>query len=380
MTGKAEKISLGDRFPELIKEWDLEKNDGLTAFDFTYGSGKKAWWKCDSGHNFRLSINDRTRRKGCPYCLGRKTTLETCLATKFPEISKQWHPTKNGVLKPTDFRPGSKKRIWWVCSAGHEWNSTIVTRSNGSRCPYCIGNRVSPDRSLGQKFPDIAKQWNYAKNGSITPFDVTFGSGQKVWWICEFGHEWRAKISARTSKTGCPYCSGKLGTKERSLAVRFPYLVKEWNSERNGGLSPFEVSAGCHKKYWWKCAYGHEWKSRPNDRVPEKMCPYCSGKRACKENNVGILFPDLAKEWHKSKNGSSTPFQLTSGSGKKVWWVCENGHEWQAKIVNRVKGAGCPTCYKIKRKSNANSLPHFLEVVQKRYIEADVNKVHDLSR
>ncbi|MCD8196887.1 MAG: zinc-ribbon domain-containing protein, partial [Lachnospiraceae bacterium] len=29
---------------------------------------------------------------------------------------------------------------------------------------------------------------------------------------------------------------------------------------------------------------------------------------------------------------------------KKVWWKCENGHEWRATIASRSNGCGCPVC------------------------------------
>lgn len=35
-----------------------------------------------------------------------------------------------------------------------------------------------------------------------------------------------------------------------------------------------------------------------------------------------------------------------SNSGTKVWWRCNQGHEWQATIANRNYGTGCPECYK----------------------------------
>jgi hypothetical protein len=43
-----------------------------------------------------------------------------------------------------------------------------------------------------------------------------------------------------------------------------------------------------------------------------------------------------------------TPFDVVAGSNKKVWWQClENpGHEWQATVINRTKGRGCPYCNK----------------------------------
>ena len=53
---------------------------------------------------------------------------------------------------------------------------------------------------------------------------------------------------------------------------------------------------------------------------------------------------ELMKEWNQEKNISYNPADLTSGSSKKVWWKCKNGHEWEAVIHTRVKGVGCPYC------------------------------------
>jgi len=52
--------------------------------------------------------------------------------------------------------------------------------------------------------------------------------------------------------------------------------------------------------------------------------------------------PKLASEWHPVKNGELTPFNVTTGSSRKVWWQCPTGHEWQAGVQDRVKGNGCP--------------------------------------
>ena len=60
-----------------------------------------------------------------------------------PELAKQWHPTKNGDLKPTDVTPGSVKKVWWLCprNPNHDWPATVASRSNGTGCPYCSGKR-----------------------------------------------------------------------------------------------------------------------------------------------------------------------------------------------------------------------------------------------
>ena len=57
-------------------------------------------------------------------------------------------------------------------------------------------------------------------------------------------------------------------------------------------------------------------------------------------------FPNIAKEWNYEKNHGLLPENFVSGSGKKVWWKCKNGHEWEAEIRRRVQGKGCPYCDK----------------------------------
>ncbi len=65
--------------------------------------------------------------------------------------------------------------------------------------------------------------------------------------------------------------------------------------------------------------------------------------------------PDLAKEWNYEKNQEITPEDVMPNSGKKVWWKCNKGHEWQQKIYHRNNGVNCPIC-----KSERNtSLPEF---------------------
>ena len=54
--------------------------------------------------------------------------------------------------------------------------------------------------------------------------------------------------------------------------------------------------------------------------------------------------------WNYQKNNNINIETITLGSNKKVWWKCDKGHEWEAKIVNRTKGAGCQICYYNRKK------------------------------
>lgn len=53
--------------------------------------------------------------------------------------------------------------------------------------------------------------------------------------------------------------------------------------------------------------------------------------------------PDLVQQW--SPENELTPSDVSCGSHKKVLWVCDQGHTWEAIVKNRVlAGSGCPYC------------------------------------
>ena len=82
--------------------------------------------------------------------------------------------------------------------------------------------------------------------------------------------------------------------KRKSLAVEFPEVAKEWDYEKNNGLTPEEVSSGSNKKIWWKCEKGHTWQANIYSRTGLGCrCPYCAGKQPVKgENDFLTLFDD----------------------------------------------------------------------------------------
>ena len=137
---------------------------------------------------------------------------ENSVGVKFPEIAKEWHPTKNGNLTTENVEYGSGKKAWWICDKGHEYEMIVKNRtSHGQGCPICSNRRVLTGfNDLASQYPELAKEWNYEKNGDLTPLDVFFGSGKKVWWVCkDCGHEWESTIVNRTRGRGCPECAKK---------------------------------------------------------------------------------------------------------------------------------------------------------------------------
>ena len=392
--------------PELIQEWHPTKNHPLSPSDVTCGSHKKIWWLCKNGHEYQTEVKSRVNGTGCIYCAGLKLYSENCLATVNPELAKEWHPTKNEKLTPSGITIHNSKKVWWLCKNGHSYSASPANRHNDNGCPYCSGHKVCEDNCLENINPKLLEEWNYKKNIDISPKNITSHSGKKVWWKCKIcGYEYIKSVAEKStyndycfnceslllknpdiidewhptkngtltpsdvnanSKTKvwwkCRYCGYEfLNTVHRhsnhrvckncmSLLYKNPKLAKEWHPTKNGSLTPDKISANNNKKVWWICKNGHEFKSNIHYRNNGVGCPYCANQKVCIDNCLATKSPHLIKEWHPTKNGNLTPFDVISGSNKKAWWLCKNKHESYSSISARNNGCGCPYCNKIELK------------------------------
>jgi hypothetical protein len=202
------------------------------------------------------------------------------LQSEFPELAKQWHQDKNAPLTADAVTPHSGIKAWWLCPYGHEWQAVINSRARGGHgCPYCAGQRPTPDRNFAIRFPHLVKEWDFEKNNNARPEDCSPRAQINVWWRCEKGHSWQATICNRTRKwkSSCPFClNRKLGT-DNSLAQLRPDIAKEWHPNKNAPLTPSDVVAGGTKNKWWLCKHGHEYQASIGRRVfAETGCSKCA--------------------------------------------------------------------------------------------------------
>ena len=251
------------------------------------------------------------------------------LTVTHPELAAQAHG-----WDPSTRTAGSDKKLSWQCAAGHVWEATVGNRVAGTGCPYCSGRKVLKGlNDLATTHPELAAQ---VIEGD--PTKVSAGSHRKLRWLCDEGHEWQGSISDRAKPGGtrCPICSGqRVHSGFNDLATTHPELAaqaRDWD--------PTTVNAGSNKKRWWRCKQGHEWEATPNTRSRGRGCPYCSGNRVLAGfNDLATTHPELAAQalgWE--------PTRVSAGSNVKARWQCEEGHEWQAAVKNRIRGRGCPVC------------------------------------
>lgn len=321
----------------LIQEWHPTKNGSVSVKEVTAGSNKKRWWICSQGHEWEARVFHRVQGQGCPICY-RSNPVQRSY-TLSDNLCKEWHPTKNGTLKPSDVGGKSSRKVWWLGECGHEWSAAVVSRTDGSGCPYCAGFYR---KSLKEAHPEIAKEWHPTRNGSLLPSDVSAGSAQRVWWRCTQGHEWESRVCDAVYHRECPRCSGS--GKKVTLGVLsdvYPDIAAEWHPEKNKTLTPDRVAAKSNKQVWWLCENGHEWKTSVDSRANGTGCPLCSrGGKSLSECSLSLV-----SEVHPDKNGTLNPRDISSGSHRKIWWLCSCGCDWQAPVSTRVRGWGsCPRC------------------------------------
>lgn len=336
--------TLADLHPDLAAQWHPIRNPALTPDQVTLGTTRIVWWLCDSEHEWQASIASRVAGRGCPYCSGHRPSPGHNLARSNPQLAAQWHPDRNAPLTPAQVTPGSNRKVWWLCAAGHEWEAAVADRQAGRGCPFCSGRKAGQGITLAEVEPALAEQWHPNLNGVLTPGLVTAHSNRLVWWQCTRGHDWQAVVSNRTNGNGCPYCAGQRAVQGNTLTDVTPELAAEWHPRRNDALRPDQVKATATRTVWWLCKRGHEWQAPIRSRTNGSACPYCTGRRATAEHNLAVLWPDVAAQWHPSKNENLTAEQVTPGSDRKVWWRCPAGHVWQAGIDSRVRATGCPYC------------------------------------
>ena len=501
------KNDLESQCPEVLCEWDYEKNGDLKPSQFLKNSAYKIWWKCIyCGKHYQRGINSKVKSKpGCPDCAktraGEIRSLpivgKNDLKTLYPELILEWDYDKNDN-PPESYLANSNKKVFWKCKYGHVWEASISNRVKGRKCPECnkeyhvsfpekaiffyikeyfsdakenflIENsngkeldiyipslkigieydglfwhknkkrdlekdkicydnsikliRVREDglpvlsstsiifsvtskkdniaslekcivnilkylkcsnvvvdiqrdndkilelmnlsrkkNSLLDLMPEIVNMWDFEKNGDLTPDKFSKGSEKYIWVICtNCGKSYRSKVYNIYKKktTRCIKCSKlELIKGVNDFKTVYPELAKEYDYKKNG-VKFEDINLGEKRnKFWWKCSKcGYEWKTSIESRIHAKYCPMCAAaigiktriiNKIKKEGSLATNYPELAKEWHPTKNVDIIPEEMTCKNKREVWWKCSKcGYEWKSTISLRTRGYGkCKKCKK----------------------------------
>ena len=278
----------------------------------------------------------------------RVSVAEAC-----PNLTKEWYFKLNKDLTPSDVTPGMHRKVWWKCinNPEHIWEANISNRArknNPRGCPYCSNSKLTEQNCLANVNPVLSKEWCYELNGELTPKEVQAGGKRSVWWEChKCSFKWKAQLYERNrGHYECARC--------KSLGMKYPEILIDWDYDKNHDLDPFIVSYKSHKKVWWKCSKcGYTWNSFVYERsYGHKTCIGC--------HSIAVTHPEVAKDWDIELNGSLTPRDVTAGSNKVVWWKCSrNPKHITHMIVEARCESGCSICSK-GRNTSVNEVAFLL--------------------
>lgn len=348
------------RHPEQAAEWHPTKNGEKRPEEFTEFSNAKVWWLCKTcGREWQNTINNRAKGEGCSVCkkraAGQKLIARAAengndFSSQFPDIARQWHPTKNGNRLPQHFAARSNKKAWWQCPVcGHDWQTTITQRANGQGCPKCArAYRTSrPEQAVffyvRTVFPDAVTSWEPEWLAG-SPVDIFI---PQLEMAIEYDGGFYHDEDQKPRDTA----------KAQQLRAHHIQLVRL----REEGAVPIED--GSHQIICKKC----EEDFSPLKHPLERLFAYISAKYALsihpdidferdgkklqatlleriQKDSLAVKRPDLAAQWHPTKNGSRRLESVSYGAHWKAWWLCEKGHEWRAVVKSRSAGRGCPIC------------------------------------
>ena len=214
-----------------------------------------------------------------------------------------------------------------------------------------LRRRVTGSRYWVDGYPHLVSQWDM--RNELLPHQVSHGSHRKVWWKCRAGPTTNGAQKSATAPVApdVHFAPIKKVSVTNSLATWHPDIAAQWHPTKNKSLKPDHLIRAVATRVWWKCPVGqdHEWLASVRSRTARggRGCPFCCGQRASRAKSLAWLEPKLAREWARDRNSGLTPLQVTSGSGRRVWWRCPAApdHIWMATVANRVaRRSGCPFC------------------------------------
>ena len=327
-------------YPHLVAQLDARRNGPLAPEEITYASNRKLWWRCPEGpdHLWLAAVSHRTTRGDrCPFCVNQRVSVTNALSKRAPAVARQWHPTRNGDLRPKDVVVGSHKRVWWKCPKGpdHAWQTTVDARTTGGRgCPFCSGYRASQARNFAVVSPHLISRGTPPRTAPSGPMDVSPYANRKVWWRVPRGARSRVAGDRRRSdeRHGVPLLRGQGGVGHQRPV--------------EGGARGRPPVAPDHERRSPAAGRGRRLAPARVVEVPERARPRVAGDRRRPDrrrerlpvlrraagDGARATSPSPRLTWSPSgtrpRTATLRPEDVAPRSSRPVWWRCARGHEW----------------------------------------------------
>jgi hypothetical protein len=250
----------------------------------------KLKWQCAKGHKWEALPWNVLKGHWCLICGNEQQGRAKAHSI---EVAQKAAERKGGLCLSTEYKNNNTK-LRWRCAKGHEWEAVPTSITSGSWCPMCAGKLPTEQALLG------LQQIALGKGGLLLSKNYR-GAFAKLWWRCEYGHEWQAAPNNVKQGSWCLICGGS-----------HPLTLTDMQAAAKslGGECLSTEYINSHTPLLWRCAEGHEWKANPTHVRDGHWCPICSvgiSERICRallEHITRVPFPKRHPAWLKNEDGN----------------------------------------------------------------------------
>jgi len=147
--------------------------------------------------------------------------------------------------------------LLWQCAAGHQWRARPAKIKKGQWCRVCAG--------YAKRTIEEMQAYARSRGGKCLSKEYK-GLGSPLEWECAVGHRWPARPgNVLHLNTWCPYCAGRIVTREELADL----------AAARGGKLLSSVYLGAQRLHLWRCCDGHDFEATPNRVKNGGWCPQC---------------------------------------------------------------------------------------------------------
>jgi very-short-patch-repair endonuclease len=352
---KQSGMSLAERFPDLMQEWDYSKNS-YDPNKLTPYSGYKVFWTCKFGHSWKVSIGNRTGNgSGCPFCTNQTSKIEIYILCELRSLFDQveWRKKIDGV--EADIYLTNEKIAIEV--DGDYWHKDKL-ENDKKKSAFFTSLGLKTIRVRSDKLPktdDTSVSFSKEDNFAITlklirVLTAVLPNINLKNYLVEAAPRAEDNYRVMVSRLPAPPV-------EQSFQAVYPAIAKEWDYQKNLPLTPDLFTPKSDQKFWWICSHEHSWEATIKNRTLRgSNCPGCNdashraNTQARHLKAIGSLaekYPELVSFWDSFSNGGIEASQISSSVQKTYMWKCTKGHKFSRMLKTMVKDQNCPVCHSI---------------------------------
>jgi rubrerythrin len=344
---------------KLRKEWS-NKNE-LASNEVHAKSTNKYWWKCEiCSHIWQAQPYNRIFRKsGCPECAKKivgKKVQERALKNggsfieNYPELMNEWDFSLNADVDPYSLSRQSGIKVWWRCTSGHSWKTTVASRVAGNNCPKCVLHGTSQIElrvytEILSIYPDALLKEKIDKQ-EVDIYIPSINVGIEV-----DGFNWHKNTQIRDNKKEKILLKkiNLIRLRDSRLSKRLNSIVMNENESQKIIINRV-IERLSHLDSSKKNEYKNykESKAFRNNSTFLKLIQRLP--KPLEKKSFGDLFPEHLIDWDSSINNGLSPTDIYATSKIIIKWRCHKcGDVYEMPPLQKYQyGSGCPakSCYK----------------------------------